>query len=166
VPELRKDPITGRWVIISTDRRKRPTDFRAESAALIGGNHCPFCPGHEDMTPREVLAFREGGGAPNGPGWSLRVVPNKFPALQVEGTLDRQGEGLFDRMNGIGAHEVFIETPDHTKTLATMTEQEIERVFWAYRERMVDLKRDERFRFLPKTTATRRARRSSTRTRS
>ena len=75
-------------------------------------------------------------------------MPNKFPALQVEGTLDREGEGLFDRMNGIGAHEVIIETPDHKKTLSTMTEPEIERVLWAYRERVLDLKRDIRFRYI------------------
>lgn len=85
---------------------------------------------------------------PNGPGWDLRVVPNKFPALQVEGSLDREGEGLFDRMNGIGAHEVIIENPDHAKTLATMSEMEIERVLWAFRERILDLKRDTRFRFI------------------
>ena len=74
--------------------------------------------------------------------------PNKFPALQVEGTLDREGEGLFDRMNGIGAHEVIIETPDHAKTLATMSEPEIERMLWAFRERILDLKKDRRFRYI------------------
>jgi UDPglucose--hexose-1-phosphate uridylyltransferase len=148
LPELRKDPVTGRWVIISTDRRKRPNDFRLEPATLIGEQHCPFCEGHESMTPPEVLAFRQNGGGANGPGWELRVVPNKFPALQVEGTLDREGEGLFDRMNGIGAHEVIIESPEHHKTLATMSEPEIERVLWAYRERIVDLKRDIRFRYI------------------
>ncbi len=123
-------------------RRKRPTDFRIERSTLIGGEYCPFCAGREELTPPEVLAFRQNGGAPNGPGWDLRVVPNKFPALQVEGTLDREGEGLFDRMNGIGAHEVIIETPDHGKTLATMSEPEIERVLWAFRERVLDLKKD------------------------
>jgi len=100
------------------------------------------------MTPPEVLAFRHNGSGPNGPGWDLRVVPNKFPALQVEGSLDRQGEGLFDRMNGIGAHEVIIESPDHGKTLASMSEAEIERVLWAFRERIADLKRDIRFRYI------------------
>ncbi len=100
------------------------------------------------MTPPEVLAYRHDGGAPNTAGWELRVVPNKFPALQVEGNLDRGGEGLFDRMNGLGAHEVIIETPDHGKTLQTMSEPEIERVLWAYRERVLDLKRDIRFRYI------------------
>jgi UDPglucose--hexose-1-phosphate uridylyltransferase len=148
MPELRKDAVTGRWVIISTDRRKRPNDFRLERASVIRKDHCPFCPGREDMTPPEVLAYRQNGSGPNSAGWDLRVVPNKFPALQVEGTLDRQGEGLFDRMNGIGAHEVIIETPDHDKTLAAMAEAEIERLLCAFRERVLDLKRDIRLRYI------------------
>ena len=78
----------------------------------------------------------------------MRVVPNKFPALRVEGDLDREGEGLFDRMNGIGAHEVIIETPHHGQTLATMGEPAIEKVFWAWRERVLDLKRDFRLRHI------------------
>ncbi len=120
MPELRKDPITGRWVIISTERRKRPNAFRSDSAVLVEDAVCPFCEGNEEYTPREVLSYRRNGGVPNGPGWDVRVVPNKFPALQVEGDLDRQGEGLFDKMNGIGAHEVIIESPDHTQSLATL----------------------------------------------
>jgi UDPglucose--hexose-1-phosphate uridylyltransferase len=140
--------VTGRWVIISTDRHKRPREFVIEHSRLIGAEYCPFCPGHEDMTPHEVLAFRPNGGPPDSPGWDVRVVPNKYPALQVEGVLDRQGEGLFDRMNGVGAHEVIIETPHHEKTMATMTGVEIERVLWAYRERILDLKRDIRFRYI------------------
>jgi len=148
MPELRKDPVTGRWVIISTDRQKRPNDFHLERAVILGKEHCPFCPGHESYTPPEVLAYRHNGSAPNGPGWDVRVVPNRFPALQVEGTLDRQGEGMFDRMNGIGAHEVIIETPVHERTLAAMSAQEIEAVLWAYRERILDLKQDRRLRYI------------------
>ena len=87
MPELRKDPVTGRWVIISTERIKRPSDFLVERAAVIREEHCPFCPGHEGMTPPEVFAFRNGSET-NTPGWDMRVVPNKFPALQVEGNLD------------------------------------------------------------------------------
>lgn len=148
MPELRRDPVTGRWVIISTDRRRRPNDFRFERPTVIGREQCPFCPGHEALTPPEVLAFRQNGAAPNAPGWELRVVPNKFPALQVEGSLEREGEGMFDRMNGIGAHEVIIETPDHGKSLASMSEPEIGRVLWAFRERVLDLKQDRRFRYI------------------
>ena len=148
MPELRRDPVTGRWVIISTDRQKRPNDFRFERTATLGREHCPFCPGHESMTPPEVLSYRQNGGAANAPGWDVRVVPNKFPALQVEGGLDRAADGLFDRMNGVGAHEVIIETPNHERTLAMMSEPEIERVLWAYRERILDLKRDIRLKYV------------------
>ncbi len=148
MPELRRDPVTGHWVIISTDRQKRPNAFRLERPPVIGRDQCPFCPGRESLTPPEILSYRQNGGAPNTPGWDLRVVPNKFPALKVEGSIDRTGEGMFDRMNGIGAHEVIIETPDHDRTLAAMSEPELERVLWAYRERMLDLKRDIRLRYV------------------
>jgi UDPglucose--hexose-1-phosphate uridylyltransferase len=148
MPELRRDPVTGRWVIISTDRQKRPNDFRIERVATIGREQCPFCPGREAMTPPEVLSYRQNGGAANTPGWDVRVVPNKFPALQVEGTLDRVGDGMFDRMSGIGAHEVIIETPDHDRPLAAMAESEIERVLWAYRERILDLQKDVRLKYI------------------
>ena len=145
MPELRKDPITGRWVIISSDRGKRPTEFADQRTKKRGG-FCPFCAGNERTTPHEVLAYRENG-QPNGPGWRLRVVPNKFPALQIEGDLNKQGEGIFDKMNGLGAHEVIIENPDHNATLATLPGKAVEEVLWAYRDRMEDLKKDKRFQY-------------------
>ncbi len=148
MPELRKDPITGRWVIISTDRAKRPTDFVRESVQIHGKGFCPFCYGHEDKTPPEILVYGRNGGPANSSGWKVRVVPNKFPALGIEGDLDREGEGLFDRMNGVGAHEVIIETPDHNATLAMLPEKDIEDVLRAYRDRMLDLKNDKRFRYV------------------
>ncbi len=145
MPELRKDPIYGRWVIISTERSRRPSDFAPEERRPIGG-FCPLCEGNEDRTPPEVLAFRDNGTPPNSPGWFLRVVPNKFPALRIEGELDREGEGIYDKMNGIGAHEVVIETPQHSETLSTLPLRGVEKVLWAYRERIVDLRRDQRLR--------------------
>jgi UDPglucose--hexose-1-phosphate uridylyltransferase len=147
LPELRKDPITGRWVIIATDRAKRPTDFVRESFEPKGGRICPFCPGHETKTPPEILAFgREGSRTLSE--WTLRVVPNKFPALRVEGELTREGEGLYDKITGIGAHEVIIESPDHMSTLATMPEKRVEDLFWAFRERLIDLRKDTRLRYV------------------
>lgn len=148
MPELRKDPIVGRWVIISTERGKRPADFVRESVVIHAQGNCPFCMGNEAKTPPEILVYGRNGCGPNTPGWCVRVVPNKFPALGIEGELDREGEGLFDKMNGIGAHEVIIETPDHTATLATLPERAIEDVLWAYRDRMLDLKNDKRFRYV------------------
>ena len=146
--ELRKDPVTGRWVVIATERRKRPSDFRLESVQIGPDQACPFCEGHEHMTPRELLAHGRNGGGSDTPGWTLRVVPNQFPVLHVEGTLDRQAEGLFDKMNGIGAHEVIIESPRHEDTLATLEPGALEAVLWACRERVQDLKRDQRFRYM------------------
>jgi len=148
LPELRKDPITGRWVIISTDRGKRPNDFLRESVFPKPPQNCPFCPGNEGKTPPEILAYGRNGTGTNTPGWNIRVVPNRFPALGIEGELDREGEGLFDKMNGIGAHEVVIETPQHQTTLAQLPQKSIEDVLWAYRDRMLDLKNDKRFRYV------------------
>jgi UDPglucose--hexose-1-phosphate uridylyltransferase len=148
LPELRKDPITGRWVIIAADRAMRPTDFVREHVVPVGGHFCPFCPGHETKTPPEVLAYRPGGGGPNEGGWSLRVVPNKFPALRVEGELNRVGDGLYDKMNGIGAHELLIETPDHMLTMGDLTDKQVEDIFWAFRDRIVDLRKDSRLRYI------------------
>src|SRR5439155_5532040 len=147
MPELRKDPVVGRWVIISTERSRRPTSFVPVTHEKKK-HFCPFCAGNEDRTPPEVFAYRPGGGAPNGPGWSVRVVPNKFPALQIEGTLDRRGEGLYDKMNGIGAHEVVIETAEHDKDFADLPVEHIEQILNAYRERAMDLHRDRRLRYV------------------
>ena len=147
MPELRKDPVVGRWVIISTERSRRPTNFSPVKAERSPG-FCPFCPGAEDKTPPEVYAVRENGGGANGGGWTVRVVPNKFPALQIEGSLDRRGEGLYDRMNGVGAHEVVIEAPQHDVDLADLPVEHIEQVLLAYRERVLDLFRDRRMRYV------------------
>jgi UDPglucose--hexose-1-phosphate uridylyltransferase len=147
MPELRKDPILGRWVIISSERGRRPSSFstvrRHDDVTL-----CPFCPGNEHHTPPEVLAFREPGTEPNRPGWRLRVIPNKYPALKIEGTLNREPKGIYDRMNGVGAHEVIIETSEHKLDMADMTVPQIRDVLWAYRERFVDLRRDTRFQYI------------------
>ena len=147
MPELRKDPIIGRWVIISTERGKRPTDFPSVTKTREP-RLCPFCTGNEGSTPPEVFAYRQNGSKPNGPGWSLRVVPNKFPALKIEGDLNREGVGIFDKMNGIGAHEVIIETPDHMKDLVDLEFEDFKNVIRAYRERINDLKKDPRFKYI------------------
>jgi len=148
MPELRKDPVTERWVIIATERARRPGDFVRESVPETpSGRFCPFCPGNETKTPPEVLAYREGSQR-NQPGWSLRVVPNKFPVLEIEGELEREGEGLFDRMNGVGAHEVLVESPEHALSITALSERSIEQVLWAFRDRVIDLKNDRRLRYV------------------
>ena len=148
MPELRRDPVVGRWVIISTERARRPSDFTFTPARPQGAVPCVFCPGQESRTPEEILAVREPGRAANGPGWQVRVVPNKFPALRIEGELEPSGEGIYDRMNGIGAHEVIIETPDHTATLADLPESQVADVLETWRQRMVDLQKHIRFEYV------------------
>ncbi len=148
MPELRRDPVVGRWVIISSDRAARPQDFVRTPAKSSPTSLCPFCPGQELLTPHEILAYRPHPSEANGPGWSLRVIPNKFPALQVEGELGREGLGIYDRMNGVGAHEVIIETANHQDVLAELPAKQIEDLLWAYRDRLIDLKKDTRFRYI------------------
>jgi UDPglucose--hexose-1-phosphate uridylyltransferase len=147
MPELRKDPIIGRWVIISTERGRRPSEFFPEEPKASSG-FCPLCEGNEDKTPPEVFSVRGNSSPPNSPGWTLRVVPNKFPALRVEGDLNRQGEGLYDKMSGVGAHEVVIETPNHNETLSTLPIDRVITILTAYRERIVALARDSRVRYV------------------
>ncbi|MBM9513544.1 galactose-1-phosphate uridylyltransferase [Desulfogranum marinum] len=147
MPELRKDPILGRWIIIAQERGKRPTDFMVEEYKVKGG-FCPLCPGHEKTTPDEVLVYGRNEGTANSSGWQTRVVPNKYPALVIEGELEKQGEGLYDRMNGIGAHEVIIENPSHEKTFAALSPEEMIFTFRAFRDRIRDLAQDERFRYV------------------
>ncbi|MBW2040171.1 MAG: galactose-1-phosphate uridylyltransferase [Deltaproteobacteria bacterium] len=147
MPELRKDPIIGRWVIIATERGKRPSDFVSEAEVRRGG-FCPLCPGNEDKTPPEVYALRSEGSRPNTPGWSLRVVKNKFPALVAEERLERGRTGVYDWMSGVGDHEIVIETPRHNIRFSNLEVKEVEDVLWAYRERIRSLKRDSRFRYV------------------
>jgi UDPglucose--hexose-1-phosphate uridylyltransferase len=148
MPELRRDPIVGRWIIIATERARRPNELRRVAEPPHQGL-CPFCPGHEDKTPREVyVAGRSPSSPPNSPGWKVRVVPNLFPALMIEGDLDREPVGIYDRMNGIGAHEVVIETPDHTKDLGELTDAEVTEVLFSFKARILDLRNDHRFRYI------------------
>ncbi len=147
MPELRKDPVLGRWVIISVERGKRPADFVTITQRRRVG-FCPFCPGNEYTTPPEILAVRPDGSPPNSPGWKIRVMPNKFPALSGEGTLDKKGEGIYDMMNGVGAHEVVVETPEHHLTLADLAPEDFENVMSIYHARITDLGRDPRIKYV------------------
>jgi UDPglucose--hexose-1-phosphate uridylyltransferase len=149
MPELRKDPITGTWVIISEERKKRPKYYQIVVDKDISiPENCPFCPGNEAMTPHETFALRPGRSQANGPGWDLRVVPNKFPALRIEGELRKSGEGLYDKMNGIGAHEVIIETPRHQHTWFDGDTPVVRNTLLAAKNRVIDLKKDIRFKYI------------------
>jgi len=147
--ELRKDPIVGRWVIISEERGKRPSDWASKSNLKPDDKMCPFCPGNENRTPTEIMTVTSSKSQEQSlSSWDVRVVPNKFPALSIEGDLERRGYGNYDMMNGVGAHEVIIETPDHEKGFAALEVEEIFEILNVYRARIMDLKKDKRLTYV------------------
>ena len=143
--ELRTDPISGRIVAIDIGPFKRRDDFDLEPVRLEDSpSQCPLCEGREADAGHEILAWREGGPA-NVPGWSVRVVPNRHPMLRIEGQMSPRPEGLFESRDGLGAHEVIVETPLHDQPLHALDVDRLWRVLWAWRSRIQDLKRDSRF---------------------
>lgn len=146
--ELRKDPLFGRWVIISAERSKRGSDWASPPTVIRSEGFCPFCAGNEGRTPPEIYSLRSDSSKADEPGWQIRVVPNKFPALSISGELERRGEGLYDLMNGVGAHEVIIETPDHQLQLADFSEKQIENLLYVYQQRIISLQQDPRFQYV------------------
>ena len=132
--ELRKDPTRGHWVLI---RPKAKPPRQAD---------CAYCPGAEHLTEPEIAAYRPEGSTPNGPGWTVRVVPEPDGYFRIEWELVREGVGMFDMINPRGASELVVESPRHDDTLATMEPGVIEAVLWMYRDRLVDLKRDGQIR--------------------
>jgi UDPglucose--hexose-1-phosphate uridylyltransferase len=145
--ELRRDPIIGRWVIVDADHPHKPEEFEHEPHTWRGGT-CPFCYGNESQTPPEIESIRDPSTSPNTPGWQVRVVPNKFPALQIEGELDRRGLGIYDMSNGVGAHEVVIDTPYHHKDIPDLLNEEVEKIISMSCRRALDLAKDGRFKYI------------------
>ncbi len=145
--EFRWDPLRRAWVITETGRSRQPREFIV-NRQQVSMTACPFCPGQEMKTPPEVYAQRDGSRPANSPDWQVRVVPNKFPILRIEGNLEPQQYGLYRNMRGIGAHEVIIETPDHHRSLDQLDLGETTRVLQAYRARLLDLRKDTRFHYL------------------
>ncbi len=140
MPSLRKDPISGRWVIIATERSKRPSDFHV-TVEKPSADFCPFCKGNESATPPAIRSWNDKNGD-----WSVRVIPNKYPALKVEGSVEKWGEGMFDAMSGVGAHEVIIESSSHVTDLHQLDTAHVALVFEAWQERLIDLRKDERLK--------------------
>jgi UDPglucose--hexose-1-phosphate uridylyltransferase len=151
MPELRQDPATKEWVIIATERMQRPHEFRRAAARPAQPEYdpeCPFCPGREGRTPPELLSRRETGAA-NEPGWSVRVIPNKFAALVPVGNTERLLlDGFFRHMDGVGYHEVVIETAGHNRFIHSMSQAEVEEVLHAYRDRYLGLRQDRRVKLI------------------
>lgn len=142
--ELRHDPVQKRWVIIATERGLRPTDFEPPPPAPRADRSCPFCAGNEHHTPDEISRHPQ----KKDRDWVVRVVPNRFPALSVEGALEREAAGQYDNINGIGAHEIIVESPRHNASLADMSVDDAYLVLLAWRERLRDLIRDRRLRYI------------------
>jgi UDPglucose--hexose-1-phosphate uridylyltransferase len=124
VPELRRDELSGCWVLLAPGRAARPHTFPASSGdARTAPAGCPFCPGNEQMTPPEV--YRTGGGAPDTPGWRVRVVPNLYPIVGGH----EAGPGA------TGAHEVVVLSPAHEASFARLDEQQAAEVLTVLRDR-------------------------------
>jgi UDPglucose--hexose-1-phosphate uridylyltransferase len=149
MPELRRDPVIGRWVIISTERAKRPDQFgmEVEKEEFAPGEKCPFCEGNESMTPPEICALRKPGTRPNSPGWEVRVVPSITPLLQIEGDLGRHGHGMYDLMNARGAHEILIQTPKHITEPVT-SKDILVNTTRVLLDRIADLEKDQRIKYV------------------
>lgn len=135
--ELRRDLITRRWVVIAIERNKRPSDFIKEGRRTRkeSPGSCVFCPGNESKTPPEILVYRKNGTLL----WKVRVTPNMYPALRIEGDLEKEKIGVLRRMNGRGAHEVIISTPEHQKIIYLFSPEEMNDLLWASKERVLGL---------------------------
>jgi UDPglucose--hexose-1-phosphate uridylyltransferase len=142
--ELRQDPSTKEWVIISTERAKRPHEFQRSNPLPKPPTRCVFCPGNEDQTPGELWR------SPQPPAeWAIRVVPNKFAALSANANHQRNDEKpMFRRMDGFGYHEVIIETPHHDRWMALMQPEEVRQVLLGFRERYWALRKARRIRLV------------------
>jgi len=145
-PQLRKDPIVDRWVLIAPERAERPTELE-EPAHLAHHETCPFCEGRESETTPEVLAIRAPGSRRDGPGWKLRVVANRYPAVRSDALGTCVADDLFASHPGVGSHEVVVECPQHEPSLAALPPEQFRLVFAAYRDRLNALRKDERLAY-------------------
>jgi UDPglucose--hexose-1-phosphate uridylyltransferase len=136
LPQLRQDLITGRWVAVATERARRPDSYtQAAKEAVAARDVCPFCPGHEAMTPPEVLAYRAPGTAANGEGWWIRVVPNLYAAFRLEPDGQEHHDGRFWQRDAIGACEVLISSPDHRAPTPLLPRHQVEEIVQSYVDR-------------------------------
>jgi UDPglucose--hexose-1-phosphate uridylyltransferase len=148
--ELRYDPVRRTWVIIATERGIRPIHVQKHDlvAKPVSKAACPFCPGNEGRTPPEIMSLKDPEAGSGAADWQVRVIPNKFPALTIESSQERYGKGIYDVVSGFGAHEVIVETPSDEEQMADFSVSHLRNVFSVYRDRLSDLKRDSRFRYI------------------
>jgi UDPglucose--hexose-1-phosphate uridylyltransferase len=145
--ELRQGPIGDRWVIVAPMRGRRPSDLVTvgKESTELSSDDCPFCPGNEDKTPPEIYRVSNPDGS-----WQVRVVPNKFPALSDDyrGLEQADAGGFYQRMNGLGTHEVIIENPDHEKGIPDLPLKSVETLIDTFAVRLQKLKQDDRYRYI------------------
>ena len=147
MPEFRQDPITGRWVIIAPGRASRPWHIGAAHERARPAP-CPFCVGNEAMTPPEVWAQRQTNTKADAPGWRLRIVPNKYPALESSRDWTANSDRFYLSMNSLGVHEVIIESAAHVTHVSALSAEQFADVLRAYRTRLGALGNDPRWRYL------------------
>jgi UDPglucose--hexose-1-phosphate uridylyltransferase len=131
--QLRLDPLTGRWVVVSTDRSRRPEAFAQRSAQVQADRSkpCPFCPGNEEATPPALETYGPSGG------WLVRVVPNLYPAFEGDQPFVVEHRGpVFTQATAGGIHEVFVLSPDHDADWAEVSEEQAGLIMAALRDRI------------------------------
>jgi UDPglucose--hexose-1-phosphate uridylyltransferase len=149
--EFRLNRATKEWIIIATERAKRPHEFmvKTERPKLPPFDpRCPFCPGNENQTPPEIYAERDKNSPVDSPGWSVRVISNKYPALEPSEKSVKIAGRFFRTASGVGKHEVIIETPKHNQTFTTLNLKQAERVCLVCWKRYRSLERDRRFKLI------------------
>lgn len=146
VPEYRRDPISGFWTIFAPDRAHRPVRFEREPPRP-DARDCPFCVGRETMTPAEVFAERDQG-PPDSPGWRIRVVPNRYPAVRGNGSAGERFAGeLLETAPGIGRHEIVVECAEHDWTISGQSDDQVAAIFQTYRRRLEVFRQDRSVRY-------------------
>ena len=149
--EIRRDLLKNNWVALAPESALKPRDFPIKRRGIDAvGNKlfCPFCEGHEANTPPEIMAVREDGSAPGSPGWSIRVVPNKFAVFRLEGELEMHKTGLYQNLNGLGSQEVVIEDPRHGTDLHDFSAVKLAQIFQVWQGRYLSLAADERIKYI------------------
>ena len=141
--EIRYDLLHDEYALIAPERLHRPDCYKPPVKKPVDKKRCPFCEGHEAMTPPEIFAIRDGG-EPNTPGWKTRVVPNLYKAVQIEAAWESREVGIYDAWEGLGAHEVIIDTPRHLTRMDRWTDEEYFNWLYTLRSRINDLKNDFR----------------------
>lgn len=146
--EIRRDPVSGRWVIISPQRAKRPQEFYSAETETDDPASCPFCEGKEEKTPEETFVLRKEDASYGKKGWKVRIVPNLYPALSLGNKMKKEGSGLYEVQEGIGLHEIIIESPRHETFMSHLSKSELHDVFSAFQIRMKQLETNEQVKYV------------------